>query len=64
MDISEKIVIFFDFLDRVVVKCLVEGVILGIFASLAMLFAGVDGLCSYHWDRFWKKRSTIHGDEK
>jgi hypothetical protein len=34
---------FCDFIDRVAIKCLIEGVAIGLFASLALLAAAVDG---------------------
>jgi hypothetical protein len=40
------IVKVFDFADRVLIKCLLEGVFVGIFSFLAMLAASIDGICA------------------
>jgi hypothetical protein len=52
MGVLGKIVQLCDFVDRVIVKCLCEGIVVVAFAMPAMLVAVVDGLCLHHWRRF------------
>jgi hypothetical protein len=47
MQMLASLVKFCDFLDRVVVKCLMEGLLVGVFSFLAMLAACIDGVCTY-----------------
>jgi hypothetical protein len=43
----KKIIKFCDFIDRVIIKCFLECVFVGIFSFLAMLAASTDGMCVY-----------------
>jgi hypothetical protein len=54
--ILRKIIKFCDFTDRVIVKCLLEGICVGIFSFLAMLAAYVSGVCKYNIKLFRAKR--------
>ncbi|MDR2737359.1 MAG: hypothetical protein LBB18_00240 [Puniceicoccales bacterium] len=49
---------FCDFVDRVMIKCLVEGVFVGMFSLPAMFAACIDGICTYcsHNAKFLKRK--------
>ncbi|MDR2777135.1 MAG: hypothetical protein LBB17_03815 [Puniceicoccales bacterium] len=60
--ILKKIIRFCDLTDRVIVKCLLEGICVGIFAFLAMLAAYISGACKYNIKLFRMRRDdpNIH----
>jgi hypothetical protein len=47
-----KLVRFCDFLDCVVLKCLLEGFVVGVFSLLAIVAAGMEGMCAHHCKLF------------
>jgi hypothetical protein len=58
--ILRKIIKFCDFTDRVIIKCLLEGICVGMFSFLAMLAAYISGMCRYNIKLFRAKRDDIH----
>jgi hypothetical protein len=54
--ILKKIIKFCDFTDRVIIKCLLEGICVGIFSFLAMSAAYISGACKYNVKLFRAKR--------
>ncbi|MDR1433263.1 MAG: hypothetical protein LBI61_02920 [Puniceicoccales bacterium] len=44
----KKIIRACDFVDRVIVRCLLEGISVGVFSFLAMLAACIEGICAYN----------------
>ncbi|MDR3143958.1 MAG: hypothetical protein LBT64_00465 [Puniceicoccales bacterium] len=53
-----KLVKFCDFVDRVLLKCLLEGLILSAFSLLGMLAAGMDGICASRAKVFMERRKA------
>ncbi|MDR1528041.1 MAG: hypothetical protein LBS22_00410 [Puniceicoccales bacterium] len=53
--ILKKIIRFCDFTDRVIIKCLLEGICVGIFSFLAMSAAYISCMCKYNIKLFRTK---------
>ena len=58
----KKIIGFCDFLDRVIIRCLLEGISIGIFSFLAMLAACIEGICAHNVKSIEEKRSGTAGE--
>ncbi|MDR1890734.1 MAG: hypothetical protein LBQ23_00920 [Puniceicoccales bacterium] len=56
----KKIIKFCDFTDRVIIKCLLEGICVGIFSFLAMSAAYISGMCKYNIKLFRTRRDDTN----